>query len=445
MWGANVSFPFFISFHVAVTQTVVVDINHLSVGMFVHLDVGWLHHPFRSNRFRIASQSQIQLLQSMGLKSVRCVAAANSEQILRSLPLGAELPKDSDATPQEPEQNTAFVQKEGDLQLAKERLVLSRCDQNFSHATELFLQVIQQISGNLNQARASSESVVSDCVAQLLEYEEPAIHLLSENVGERNAHHPVNVMVLCLLLGKIQGMGAEELRQLGLAALLHDVGKLCLPVRLANRLEGQTSRKKAMFESHVGESVALAEQMGLASEVVTAIAQHHEMADGSGFPLHLLGEDMGAAGKVIALVNCYDGLCNPSVSMDALTPHEALAQLFVQKKTNFDSVALADFIRMMGVYPPGSIVQLSDERYALVVSVSAFRPLRPRVLVYDPKVPRNDAVALPLEEFPLIGIRCSLKPSQLPRSAFQYLSPRKRISYFFERSMDPRAVREDGR
>ena len=97
---------------------------------------------------------------------------------------------------------------------------------------------------------------------------------------------------------------------------------------------------------------------------------------------------------------------------------------------------------MMGVYPPGSIVQLSDERYALVVSVNAIRPLRPRVIVYDPKVPRKDAVALHLEESPLIGIRRSLKPLQLPRSAFQYLSPRQRISYFFERSMDSFPLRE---
>lgn len=410
--------------------------------MFVHLDVGWLHHPFRSSRFRIASQSQIDLLQSMGLTSVRCVVAKNTERILHSASLGGDVGEQADEFAQTFEQSTAFAEKEADLQLSKERLVLSRCDQNFAQATEQFFQATQALFVDLDSARRSSESVVSDCVAQLLEYEEPAIYLLSENVGERNAQHPVNVMVLCLLLGKIHGMEAKELRQLGLAALLHDLGKLALPTRMAHPQGDWTSRNRALFESHVGESVALAEQMGLSSEVVTAIAQHHEMADGSGFPLRLLGEDMGRAGKLLALVNCYDGLCNPSVSTDALTPHEALAQLFVQNKSNFDFLVLEDFIRMMGVYPPGSIVQLSDERYALVVSVNAIRPLRPRVIVYDPKVPRKDAVALHLEESPLIGIRRSLKPLQLPRSAFQYLSPRQRISYFFERSMDSFPLRE---
>ena len=436
-------FPFLTSFHVAVTHTVVVDINHLSVGMFVHLDVGWLHHPFRSNRFRIASQAQIAILRSMGLKSVRCLAAKNSERNLQSDPADANLAHRSEAVTETPEMQPPDDEKKGGLQLAQERLVLSRCDQSFAQATEKFSFAIKKVTADLDCMRIFSESVVSDCVARLMEYEEPAIYLLSENAGERSAQHPVNVMVLCLLLGKIQGLRAEELQQLGLAALLHDLGKLCLPAKLAHPLDGSTSRRKAMFESHVGESVALAEKMGLESEVVTAIAQHHEMADGSGFPLHLLCEDMGHAGKILALVNAYDGLCNPSASMDAVTPHEALAQLFVQRKTSFDSMVLDDFIRMMGVYPPGSVVQLSDERYALVVSVNAVRPLRPQVIVYDPKVLREDAIALHLEGFPLTGIRRSLKPSQLPRPAFQYLSPRQRISYFFERSMDPCVVRRN--
>lgn len=411
--------------------------------MFVHLDVGWLHHPFRSSRFRIASKSQIEVLQRMGLKSVRCVAVKSS---VKSLPAGS-----SDTAALQPlmsltelpEQNASIAKEEGNLQLEIERLILARCDQNFAHATDQFAQAMQAASSDLALARSSSETVVFDCVAQLLAYDEPAIFLLSEAVGERSAQHPVNVMVLCLLLGKVQGLGETELRQLGLAALLHDLGKLSLPSRLVRPLSGWTSREQALFESHVGESVAFAEQMGLASEVAIAIAQHHEMADGSGYPLRLLGDDMGRAGKVLALVNCYDRFCNPANGAEALTPHEALAQLFVQRKAKFDALMLNAFIRMMGVYPPGSVVQLSDERYALVVSVNAMRPLRPWVIVYDPDVPRHTALALNLELKPLTTIRRSLKPSQLPHLALQYLAPRQRVSYFFERSLDAKTADGD--
>jgi hypothetical protein len=168
-----------------------------------------------------------------------------------------------------------------------------------------------------------------------------------------------------------------------------------------------------------------------------AIAQHHELMDGSGFPARLKGDQLSMPAKILALINRYENLCNPSRPANAMTPHEALSLIFAQLKTRFDSSVLSAFIRMMGVYPPGSVVQLTDERFAIVVSVNSSRPLKPRVFVHDPAVPKYDALILDLEKIAELGIRRSLKPTNLPRSALDYLSPRQRICYFFERAMDP--------
>ncbi len=143
-----------------------------------------------------------------------------------------------------------------------------------------------------------------------------------------------------------------------------------------------------------------------------------------------------ALGKILSLVNFYENLCNPSRPTTALTPHEAIALIFAQIKSRFDPQVLAAFIRMMGVYPPGSVVQLSDERYAMVVSVNSARPLKPRIIVFDPNVPKTEALILNLEDVPELGIRRSLKPASLPRAAMDYLSPRQRICYFFERAVE---------
>jgi hypothetical protein len=86
----------------------------------------------------------------------------------------------------------------------------------------------------------------------------------------------------------------------------------------------------------------------------------------------------------------------------------------------------------MGIYPPGSVVQLSDDRFAMVMTVNAVHPLKPRVLVYDAAVAPEDAIHLDLEKAPQLGIRRSLKPVQLPTRAVDYLKPRQRISYFFD-------------
>jgi len=90
----------------------------------------------------------------------------------------------------------------------------------------------------------------------------------------------------------------------------------------------------------------------------------------------------------------------------------------------------------MGVYPPGSVVELTDGRLALVASVNSSRPLKPRIVIFEPRVPREEALVEDLEQSPDLGIRRSLKPLQLPKAAFDYLSPRQRICYFFERARD---------
>ena len=139
---------------------------------------------------------------------------------------------------------------------------------------------------------------------------------------------------------------------------------------------------------------------------------------------------------LISLVNNYDNLCNPSNPSVAITPHEALSQMFAQHKSQFHLPTLTLFVRMMGIYPPGSVVQLTDERFALVVSVNSARPIKPRVVIYDPLIPREEALVICLDAEPELGIRRSLKPLQLPKSAYDYLSPRKRLCYFFERGRE---------
>ena len=139
--------------------------------------------------------------------------------------------------------------------------------------------------------------------------------------------------------------------------------------------------------------------------------------------------------KVVAIVNDEELVMRGLAAM--LTPHESLSLLFAQGKNRYDTAILGAFIRMMGVYPPGSAVQLTDDRYALVVSVNSTRPLKPTVLVHDPKVPSDEALPLNLESDGRLGIRRSVKVQQLPAEARAYLSPRPRIAYFFEPNLEP--------
>lgn len=424
-----------------VNTSVEIPVADLRVGMFIQLDLNWMQHPFPLGSFRLASQEQVDTVRGLGLHSVRFLPARSDPEFQTPSAEPARSQGPAPAGSQEPLPGRDEAAQELKLQLLAQHAALAACDRHFLAATRTCLRLGLAADKQPLEARAQGEALVSNCVDELLFNGDSVIRLLSEGVGERNALHPVNVMVLSLLLGKAQGAGPEELRAIGLAALLHDMGKARLPPHQWVRTRDMALADLLGYQRHVGFSLDMGRRMELPAAVLEGIAQHHEMADGSGFPAGLRGDAIGSAGRIVALVNHYDRLCNPVHGAEALTPHEALSVIFAKGKAQFDSQVLGVFIRMMGVYPPGSVVQLVNERYAIVVSVNSSRPLRPRVIVHDPAVPKEQALVLDLETVPELGIRRSLKPTQLPREALDYLSPRKRICYFFERAIDSAEVK----
>ncbi len=404
------------------TSSIQIDIDQLRVGMFIQLSVGWMRHPFVSNSFRLTSEEQIQELRALGVRTVRYVPARS----------GVPAPEGGEGAAADGAEAPVHGQ-EPDAPQTAEALhdAVSRCAQGYRQAMGGYEQIAGSVVQAPAQARTQAEALVHDCVQALCEGEGHAIRLLASAPGHDAAGHAVNVMVLALLLGRQLGMEAGALSRLGLAALLHDIGKSTLPAHIAEPGAPLAPAALQRYRSHVGESVALGERMELPSDVLIAMAQHHERSDGSGYPLALLAEDLDPAGSVLALVNAYDRLCNPLEGRLALTPHEALSHLYAQQRQGFDKEALAAFIRMMGVYPPGTLVQLVDGRHGLVVRVHPAHPLRPLVLLPAPAGGGGQPL-LDLAQEPGAGIQRSLRPGQLPQALLQELLPQSRLGYYFE-------------
>lgn len=413
-----------------------IDVGRLRRGLFIQLDLGWMDHPFPRGSFKISSSAQIRTIRALGLTQVRYFPDRSDPEeppsdFGRDSTLGAAEPAPVDAHARLQAEARALHEQRRQ-QLQAQQASLRHCEQRFGEVVQLYQRVQDEAMVRPVAMREQCEALVAGCVSEILVDGEATIRLLTESTGESQAAHPANAMVLALLLGRALGLPVHGLTELGLAALLHDLGKQQLPARLRVRDERHGAEDLAIYQSHVHESVRLGRRMGLSAWALQAIAQHHEMADGSGFPAALRGADLSTGGKVLALVNRYDRLCNPPLMTQALTPHEALALLFARYKACFDGEVLGAFIRMMGVYPPGSVVQLVNDRYALVVSVNSTRPLRPRVLVHDPGVPPEQALILDLESTPELGVRRSLRPAQLPPAALAYLAPQARVRCFYE-------------
>lgn len=440
------------------TATPTIAVHDLRVGMYVHLDLGWMSHPFPLSSFRIDREQDIDTLRGLGLTHVRWsphksrINEANADLPRPSTLAGTQLAAAS-ADADEPlarspggETPEAAERRRRREQLAAQRAASLHCERQYTEAARELRRTVELVAGDPAAARARTEALSRALVDKMLDQRETCIRLLSEAAGERATAHALNVTVVSLLLGKLLGLDAAAMGELGAGALLHDIGKIELPDRVRHLDEAFSAAETRLYREHVAHGVAHARRMGLAPGALLVVAQHHEMADGSGFPQKLAAERMSLAARIVALVNRYDNLCNPPQPGRAMTPHEALSTLFAQGRTRFDATVLSSFIRMMGVYPPGSVVQLTDDRWALVMTVNSARPLKPRVLVHDRRTPRDEALYVDLERDSTLGIRRSVRASQLPVDALQYLAPAARVAYFFEPSAAadaaPRA--EDG-
>jgi len=455
------------------SSTELIDVDALRPGMYIHLDLGWMSHPFPLSSFKIASPQQVSTIRSLGLKQVRwspqesdvadepaaidarpsCAAALDDARPSArcATPSAADAADGDDraAAAERPARDDARVSLNGALDgpssssatrsatvrrraLAAQREALRVAERQFTEASKACRQLTDLVLVRPQEARTQAEALTRAIADKMAGEQELCIRLLTEAVGDKASLHAVNVTLISLLMGRAFGFTETEMIDLGTGALLHDMGKLEMPLRVRHADDSFTPVEQREYEEHVGHGLALARRMGLSPGATLIVAQHHEHADGSGFPLRLNTDRMTPAARIVGLVNRYDNLCNPYFLARGLTPHEALSQLFAQGKSKYDTSILGGFIRMMGVYPPGSAVQLTDDRHALVVSVNSTRPLKPCVLVHDPAVPRDEALVLDLEQASDLGIRRSLRPTQLPPAALEYLAPRQRVAYFFE-------------
>ncbi len=408
-----------------------IAVEELRVGMYIQLDGGWLSHPFPLSSFRIASDEQIHTLRGLGLARVRWVPEKSDPQLSpeaaaeAAAAAAAEALRVAGASAEE-----RAATRRRDL-LASQREAAQRCERQHAEAAKAWREASDAVAAQPRVAGRTAEALTRAMLDKMLVGQDIGIRLVTGG-GDRAAAHALNTSIIALLMGRTLGLSPDELQDLGTGALMHDVGKLELPDRYRHIEEGFSSAETNAYRDHVAKGVTLGQRMGLAAGAMLVLAQHHEQADGAGFPLRLAGERISLGARVVAIVNRYDNLCNPQARGIPLTPHEAVSVLFAQGRNRFDAAVLNSFIRMMGVYPAGSLVQLTDERFAMVVGVNANRPLKPRVMVYDPRVTRAEALMLDLEQEGELGIRRSLAASKLPAPALQYLDPRPRVSYYFE-------------
>ena len=422
--------------------------DQLRIGLYVHLDMKWFEHPFAFNHFKIKDEEQIRILRSLGAKQIRYDPARSdappADGIVdvteaASPASGTDSPaRQAEATvagtEPEPVYEPMMVAKLALIdQLQEQREVSARIDAAFTDTARTMQDVERELLSRPRESVERAVALVEGIAGSILSASDLAIQVMGDQAdGEPMYFHSLNVTMLSLMMARDIGLPPETAHLLGLGALFHDIGCRDLPEKIMTKLEPLTPDERALFETHCERGWDLGRRLKLPPVVLTIIHEHHEMMDGSGYPRKLKGEQLDSLSCIVAIANYYDELCNPVNVFNALTPHEALATMFAKLRERFDARLMQTFVRCLGVYPPGTIVQLSNESFGMVVTVNTARPMKPLVLVYDPNVPKDEAILVNLDREPGVSIAKAVRPAQLPRDVGNYLSPRRKVSYYFD-------------
>jgi HD-GYP domain-containing protein (c-di-GMP phosphodiesterase class II) len=312
----------------------------------------------------------------------------------------------------------------------RDRLDLAQ--KQFAGASKATGGALKSYDQNPKESVRQISLVSAESASSLLADPDSAIVLIAENRQDDGATaHAMSVMTLSLLLGKQANLPEAALATLGIGALLHDIGKRWINPSILRNTE-RNRHEEAIYATHcrLGHDNLLS-LGGVSQPVLEAVLHHHERFDGSGYPDRLKGDEIHIAARVVGITDRFDKLTNPIDHRRAVSPSEALSIMWTKEKSAYDPVLLQLFVRAMGVYPPGSIVLLSDGRVgSVVISAPTESPLCPQVLIYEPEIPRRQAIILNLATETELRIEKPLRIQDRPSDELDYLLPRRKMNWF---------------
>ena len=377
-----------------------VDIRDIGKGMYVsELDRPWVESPFMFQGFEIKSNDDINQLKKhctyvyidteLGrdfIPSAHAVGAVErareleerDQEITRDFRRLAETPLTENKVQATPYEDRVPFEQE--IQQAKiieveARNTMREAVDNVVASKKIDLLAVKRVVGNMVSSVVRNPDALI-CLSQL------------KDVSEYTALHSIRCAIISLAFGRHLVFSQDDLITLGMGALLHDVGMARVPKEILEKNGGLTPQEFTTMQKHIHWGAQIIEQSGgIAPLALDFLRHHHERNDGSGYPGGLKGDEIGYAGAIGSIVDVYDAITSDTTYHAALSAEEVLKMMYEWRHKDFNGELVEDFIRCMGIFPIGSLVELNAGGIGVVITINRSRRLKPKIaLVLNEKL-----------------------------------------------------------
>lgn len=295
-----------------------------------------------------------------------------------------------------------------------------------SNVKSIFDKITSGALPDLDIARSVTDEFVSTC---LYKNEVFMNMLLVKEALECEVNHAINVSILSIALGRRLGLPTYELENLGLAGLLHDVGMLMLPEYVYKDSGKLSEAEFETLKSHSERGFQMLKQCGGLNEaVLQAVLQHHEKANGTGYPEGLLERQITKNAKIVAIADTYDTITSDRPYSKGRSPVQAIKLIFGWSGRHFNETLVKFFVSLLGVYPVGTVLRLESGEVGIVYEVSRGSSTKPKILVIIDE-DGNEREPFPLDlnaknivtGQPVKTIKETLTPDQITTDIFSVL------------------------
>ncbi len=348
-------------------QTKKIHVSKLQLGMYISkLDRDWLETPFLMQGFLIETLDDIDILAELCEHVwIDAVFEKWTQPVERSVGEDQGL-----------QYTVCYINK---IPPQKEHRAAIGIYKGAKSKTKSLLDEVR-LGGVINTEEA--KDTVNECVASVLRNPDALLWMSKvRNEDEYSAEHCLNVCILAIAFGRHLGMEEQELRHLGLSGLLHDVGKMRIDPVLLKKRSHLTEREEKILKAHpiYGRNLLMASS-GVYHGAIDVAYSHHERIDGKGYPRGLKAAGISKFTKMISLVDAYDDMTVNRHYAESITCTEALKTIYRNRGSQFDERLSLEFIKAIGLYPPGSLVELKNGQVAFVVETNHRHHHLPKII-----------------------------------------------------------------